>query len=97
MIASQNTHFLFGKPLLNLKKSALGAHPVFTGVIPYSVIMIVRARLSVSAQNRRAAHYEAMGGFADKIGQSMHLVIGGISDQQYGLNRWVNHSMRNVN
>jgi hypothetical protein len=27
----------------------------------------------------------------------MHLLIDGISDYQYGLNRWGNHSMRHVN
>ena len=97
MITSQNPCLLFGKPFLNLEVSALRAHPVFTGIVPYSLNMSVRACLGVSAQNRSAAYHEAMGRFADVIRQLTHLLIGGISDQQYGLNRWVNHSMRYVN
>ena len=70
---------------------------MFTGIIPYALIMTVRACLGVSAQNRRAAYHEAVSGLADEIRQQMHLLIGGISDEQYRLNRWGNHSMQHVN
>ena len=69
MIASQNSCLLFGKPFLNLQVSALRAHPMFAGVVPYALIMSVRACLGVSAQNRSAAYHEAMSSFADEIRQ----------------------------
>jgi hypothetical protein len=67
MIASQNSGLLFGQPFLNLKVSALRAYPMFTGIIPYALIVTVRACLGVTAQNRSAAHHEAMSRFTDKI------------------------------
>ena len=70
---------------------------MFTGIIQYALIMTVRACLGVSAQNRSAAYHEAVSSFADEIRQQMHLLIGGISDEKYRLNRWVHHSMRYVN
>ena len=70
---------------------------MFTGIIPYALIMAVRACLGVSAQNRSAAYHEAVSSLADEIRQQMHLLIGGISDEQYRLNRWANHSMQFVN
>ena len=69
MIASQNSCLLFGKPFLNLQVSALRAYPMFTGVIPYALIMTVRACLGVSTQNSSAAYHEAVSGFADEIRQ----------------------------
>ncbi len=69
MVASQYSSLLFGKPFLNLQESALRANPVFAGVIPYTLIVTVRACLGVSAQNRSAAYHEAMSSFADKIRQ----------------------------
>ncbi len=53
---------------------------MFAGVVPYTLKMSVRACLRVSAQNRSAAHHEAMGSLADEIRQLMHLLISGISD-----------------
>ena len=69
MIASQNSSLLFGKPFLYLKISALRAYPVFTGVIPYTLIVTVRTSLGVSAQNRSAAYHEAVSSFADEVRQ----------------------------
>lgn len=67
MIAAQNSSLLFSKPFLNLKVSALRTYPMLTGVIPYTLIVTVRACLGVTAQNRSAAYHEAMSRFADKI------------------------------
>ena len=67
MIAAQNSGLLFGKPFLNLKVSALWAYAMFTGVIPDTLIVTVRACLGVSAQNRSTAHHEAVSGFANEI------------------------------
>ncbi len=57
---------MFGKPFLNLQVSALRAHPVLTGIVPYTLIMSVRACLGVTAQNRSAAYHQAMGSFTTK-------------------------------
>jgi len=69
MVASQNSGLLFAQPFLNLKVGALRAYPMFTGIIPHTLIVTVRTCLGVTAQNRRTADHEAMSRFADKIGQ----------------------------
>jgi hypothetical protein len=86
MVAAQNPDLLFGKPLLNPQIGALGAHPVLTGIIPYSMKMAVRTGLSVASQHRSPADHKAVGRFSDEVGQSVSLFIGGISDQKYRKN-----------
>jgi len=96
MIATQDTCFLFGKPLLNPEIRALGAHPVLAGVIPYAVKMAVRAGRGVPSQNGGAANHDAMGCFPDKSVKRMRLLIDGISDQKYRLNSCRLHSLHYV-
>lgn len=79
MIRVENTGLLTGKPSLDLRKGAQGTHAVFTGIVPVSHEMTIRTTLAVTAQHRRAAYAETMRGFANMPGQTMHPIVGPVT------------------
>ena len=53
--------------MLNPEIGTLGAHTVFTGIVPDTVEIAVRAGLGVTSQNGGAAYHEGMSRLADEI------------------------------
>ena len=67
MIGIQNAGFLFGKPSFNLSKGAQGTHAVFTGIVPVTLVVTIRAGLGMTSENGGAADHDAVSGFSNMV------------------------------